>query len=85
MGLHRCGAPFFTRKGKCVQTKSNVTKLCYDAAKMVYILNPKQAALYLKNNAVLYDLFENRGSLVFVFDRNETTELYRAWCDHRLF
>ena len=51
---------------------------------MVNIVNPKQAGLYVKHKAKLYDLYWSSDALVFVFSRNETRELYDKWCKREL-
>lgn len=63
---------------------SRVTNLTYEGADVVYISNPLQCARYLKNGATLYDIFENKDSLVCVFMRSETKDLYDKWCKHEL-
>ena len=64
--------------------KSTVTNLYYDPKKMVKIVNTKQAMLYLKNHCTLYDLYESRGTLVFMFDRAEQEDFYSKWCNREL-
>ena len=48
------------------------------------IVNPKQAALYVKNNCPLLDLYYADGSLVFIFDKEKSKPLYRAWMNFEL-
>lgn len=64
--------------------RSTVTNLYYEPSKMVRIVNTKQAMLYLKNHCTLYDLYESGGTLVFLFSKKETTELYEKWLNREL-
>ena len=64
--------------------RSTVTNLYYDPREMVKIVNTKQAMLYLKNHCTLYDLWESKGTLVFLFSRSETTALYEKWLNREL-
>ena len=48
------------------------------------ILNPKQAGLYCKHNVFPKDVYFCDGSLICVFDRYETTDLYFKWCKREL-
>lgn len=65
-------------------TLSKTTGRAYKGERMVYILNPVQTAKYLKHGMTLYDIFESNGSLVFVFDKDETKEIYDLWCKREL-
>ena len=50
----------------------------------VKIVNTKQAGMYIKHGLKPIDLYWGYNTLVFVFDRNETKELYDLWCKHEL-
>ena len=63
---------------------SDITGKKYSPSDCVRIINTKQAMLYIKNGCTLYDLYESNGSLVFLFDRNESTPYYSAWCNREL-
>jgi hypothetical protein len=43
------------------------------------ILNPKQYGLYIKHNVTPLDIFWNDGKVCFVFDKQETQDLYEQW------
>lgn len=67
-----------------MRVKSAVTDRFYDPMDMVYLVNPTQIARYLKYGATLYDLTEDKGTLVAVFSRRETGGLYKRWQKHGL-
>lgn len=56
----------------------------YDSSKCTYIANPVQAARYMKHGAVLLDCFWSRDSMIFVFNKEATAELYDKWCKYEL-
>lgn len=60
----------------------------YDQARALYITNTKQAMLYLRNGAKLFDILycnTKNNSLVFVFEKNaRIKELYELWNKHEL-
>lgn len=65
--------------------QSCVTGKIYDPNKVVYILNTLQTYKYIENNAELLDVklgFDNK--LCFVFDKENTYELYDKWCKREL-
>lgn len=68
--------------------KSNVTGKQYDPVHAAYIVNMRQAYLYLRNGADLLDiLYTNTktGSLVFVFKKDDNLHcLYELWNQHKL-
>lgn len=63
---------------------SDILKKEYDADAVVFIVNTKQAGLYIKNGIELVDIFWSKNSLVFVFNRDDTKEVYDLWCKHEL-
>lgn len=68
-----------------MKIQSLVTGRFYEQERMCYILNPKQAALYIKNHCILYDVVIGRDDkIVFVFDKGQTAPYYKAWCDYTL-
>lgn len=75
---------------KCQAVKYNIKKLSYITNKnyqtenTVKIVNTRQAGLYIKNNILLVDLFWSKDTLVFVFDREESKEVYDLWCRRKL-
>lgn len=69
--------------------RSKISGKKYDVFSCVRILNPLQAAAYIDNNAELLDVYISRDSnnkrvMVFLFNREATTELYERWCSHTL-
>lgn len=73
---------------------SEVTGKTYTVEDMVRIVNPKQAATYMANGAMPLDIYpsdfvEDKTQppdyrLVYFFNRNETRDLFRRWCNHSL-
>lgn len=64
---------------------SKITGKLYEQQDMCHILNPIQAALYIKNGATLYDLLLSReNKLIYVFNRSDTKHLYDQFCNYRL-
>lgn len=70
--------------------KSEVTGKTYDPARCVRILNSLQACKYIKAQCLPLDIYTSidqktgQDVLVFLFDRNESKDLYTAWCNHEL-
>lgn len=60
----------------------------YEQASALYITNPKQAMLYLRNGAKILDILycdTKHNTLVFVFEKNaRIKELYELWNKHEL-
>lgn len=50
----------------------------------VRIVNTRQAGLYVKHNIPLVDLFWSKDTLVFVFDKVQSKNVYDLWCRHQL-
>lgn len=68
-----------------MQVFSKITKRYYSDTDSVYIVNPQQAWAYINAGAILYDLsLRDDKRIVFVFNRNETNEMYHRWCDRDL-
>lgn len=49
----------------------------------IKIVNYKQASMYIKQGIKPIDLYYT-DTLVFVFNRNETKEVYDKWCKYEL-
>ena len=69
-------------------TKSNMTNkqkfLMYNGdSKYTNIVNLKQVGLYIKNNLEPIDVYYT-DRLVFVFDREEATEVFNKWKRYEL-
>lgn len=62
----------------------------YYPSDVVRIVNPTQAATYINHGARLIDMHPsrdfktNKPILVYILNREETTELYDKWCAHEL-
>lgn len=69
---------------------SDVTGKTYDPTKCVRILNSLQACKYIKNQCLPLDIYPSidfktgQDVLVYLFDREESKQLYSAWCEHTL-
>lgn len=65
-----------------------IPNLEYEQAGALYITNPKQAMLYLRNGAKILDILycdTKNNTLVFVFEKNQLIkELYSLWNKHEL-
>lgn len=69
--------------------KSNFTGREYETKKVIRILNAQQAAAYIKHGIELLDLWlskdkDGKPILVFIFDKEESKEVYDLWCKHEL-
>ena len=57
---------------------------------VVRIVNPKQQLLYVKNNIYPVDIFTSiddktdNAILAMVFLKEDTTEVYKKWCNYDL-
>lgn len=67
-----------------IKKLSYITNKNYQTENTVKIVNTRQAGLYIKNNILLVDLFWSKDTLVFVFDREESKEVYDLWCRRKL-
>lgn len=67
-----------------IKEYSEIFNRVYEIEDTIRIVNTKQAGLYIKNNIPLVDLFWSRGTLVFVFDREQSKKAYDLWCKHEL-
>ena len=63
---------------------SEITNRDYESSDCVYIPNIKQAARYIRKGAFPVDIVESNDKLCFVFLKQETRDLYKAWCEHTL-
>lgn len=63
---------------------SKVTQKYYEPTECVFIPNLRQAGLYIKNGAEIFDVLWSRDALVFVFRKEDTHDLYEAWCKYEL-
>lgn len=73
-----------------MKIKSNIKPRDYSPKEVVRIVNPKQYLLYIKNNVYPIDIFTsidektNKAILAMVFLREETTDVYKKWCNYDL-
>lgn len=69
---------------------SYVTKKRYYASKVCRVINPKQAALYLKNGLELLDVYysvdyhSQEPIVVFIFDKAASYPFYELWKEREL-
>lgn len=69
---------------------SDVTGKYYIPSKVVRIVNILQSVAYLNNGAQLLDIYPSKDYktgkpiLVFIFNRQDTKNLYDLWCRHEL-
>ncbi|MDR2357864.1 MAG: hypothetical protein LBD92_07280 [Oscillospiraceae bacterium] len=67
---------------------SQVTGRQYHPSQCVYLVNPRQAAAYMKHGLELLDVYADDGAkspqLVFVFDMRDSKPLYEMWREHAL-
>lgn len=64
--------------------QSALTKEHYEPSQCVFLSNPKQAAAYMSHDAMPVDVMVDRGSMIFVFTKASTRELYKRWKAHEL-
>lgn len=69
---------------------SEVTGKTYDPSKVARLINPLQVAKYMAKKCLPLDIYPSidyktgQDILVFIYDREESRELYSLWCDHKL-
>ncbi len=70
--------------------KTNLKPRDYLIHEVVRIVNPKQYLLYIKNDVYPIDMYtsidEDTGNIILavVFLKEETTDVYKKWCNHEL-
>ena len=73
-----------------MKVKTNLSPRDYSLKEVVRIVNPKQTLLYIKNNVYPIDIYasidEKTGNniLVMIFLKEDTTEVYKKWCNYDL-
>ena len=73
-----------------MKIKSNLNPKDYTTNESVRIINPKQQLLYIKNSVYPIDIYTSidertsNGVLVMIFLKEETTEVYKKWCNYEL-
>lgn len=64
---------------------SKITGRTFNIFNIVRIKNIKQAVRYCKNGVYPVDMeFGENDSLIFIFDRDETKDVYDLWCKYEL-
>lgn len=71
--------------------KTNLKKARdYLPHEVIRIVNPKQFLLYIKNDIYPIDIYSsiddktNNSILAMVFLKEDTTEVYKKWCNYEL-
>lgn len=73
-----------------MKIKSNIKPRDYIPKEVVRIVNPKQYLLYIKNNVYPIDMYTsidektNNAILAMIFLKEETSEVYKKWCNYDL-
>lgn len=70
--------------------KTNLNPRDYKLNEVVRIINQKQCLLYIKSGIYPIDIYTsvdgetNNAVLVMIFLKEETTEVYKKWCNYEL-
>ena len=70
--------------------ETNLHPRNYTTNEVCRIVNPKQSMLYIKHRLFPIDMYTSIDAktgndiLVMIFDKEESQELYQAWCNHEL-
>ena len=73
-----------------MKIKTNLNPRDYTLGEVARIINPKQALLYIKSGVYPIDMYTsidertNNAVLVMIFLKEETTEVYKKWCNYEL-
>lgn len=73
-----------------MKIETNLRQMNYLLKDVVRIVNPKQQLLYIKNDIYPIDIYTSiddktgNSIIVMIFLRQETSEVYKKWCDHEL-
>ena len=78
--------PFFYDKEIFIlKVQSMVTGKCYETTECVYIVNTLQVYKYLLNDLAPIDVLPGEDNkIVFVYNRQESRDLYDKWCKREL-
>lgn len=68
------------------QVKSKFAEIptYYDTKDVCRIVNIKQHMLYMKHGLFPVDMYYSKGLLVYVYDKAESEECYKKWCERTL-
>ena len=76
---------FFTTRSEILKVQSSVTGKCYETDECVFIVNPLQVYKYLLNDLAPIDVLPGEDNkIVFVYNRQESRDLYDKWCKREL-
>lgn len=72
-----------------MNVETNLKPRNYKDNEVYRIVNPKQAKMYIKNRVFPIDLYtscdrDGNDILVYIFLREETQDVYKAWMAHEL-
>lgn len=73
-----------------MKVKTNLKPRDYLLKDVVRIVNPKQQLLYIKNLVYPIDIYSSidnktgNNIVVMIFLKEDTTEVYKKWCDYEL-
>ena len=73
-----------------MKIKTNLEAKDYILKDVVRIVNPKQQLLYIKNQVYPIDIYASMDNktgnaiIVMIFLKEDTSEVYKKWCDHEL-
>ena len=73
-----------------MKIKTNLNPRDYYLGEIIRIINPKQQLLYIKNQIYPIDMYtsidenSNNAVLVMIFLKEDTTEVYKKWCNYEL-
>lgn len=73
-----------------MKVKTNLKSMDYLLKDVVRIVNPKQQLLYVKNEIYPIDMYTSidnktgNNIIVMIFLKEDTSEVYKKWCDHEL-
>ena len=70
--------------------KTNLKPRDYTQKEVVRIVNPKQCLLYIKNGIYPIDIYTSiddetdNATLAMIFLKENTSEVYKKWCNYEL-
>lgn len=70
--------------------RTNLKPRDYTQKEVVRIINPKQCLLYVKNGIYPIDIYTSiddetdNATLAMVFLKEDTSEVYKKWCNYEL-
>lgn len=70
--------------------RTNLKPRDYTQKEVVRIVNPKQCLLYIKNGIYPIDIYTSiddetdNATLAMIFLKEDTSEVYKKWCNYEL-